>query len=356
MAVVSMKALLETGVHFGHRTRKWNPKMRPYIFTERNGIHILDLQQTIKAIEDAYATVRDMVADGHGILFVGTKRQAQETIARESERCNMPYVNQRWLGGTLTNWVTIRQRIDYLADLEGRRDRGEFNLLSKKEALMMTRKIEKLQQRLGGIRTMLRLPGVIFAVDVTRETTAVREANILGIPLIAMVDTNGDPDTVDYVIPSNDDAIRAIKLIAGIMADAALEGLGLRKDTGEMGEEEPREVYEYDFTNYEGEEVEDETFLGESTLAKLRDGSLDFSDEEEDSRGRGRKRLGEGGDDHGEESDLGKEGDADGGHDGDLDEDKHDDDEDDLGGDKDDDDDDDEDEDDDLDEDDKDED
>jgi small subunit ribosomal protein S2 len=208
MAVVSMKALLETGVHFGHRTRKWNPKMRPYIFTERNGIHILDLQQTIKALEEAYDTVRDTVAGGNSVLFVGTKRQAQETIARESERCHMPYVNQRWLGGTLTNWTTIRQRIEYLDNLEGRQARGEFELLSKKEGLMLTRKIEKLRNRLGGIRTMTRLPGIIFLVDVVRESTAVREANILDIPIVAMVDTNGDPDVIDYIIPSNDDAIR----------------------------------------------------------------------------------------------------------------------------------------------------
>jgi small subunit ribosomal protein S2 len=282
MAVVSMKALLETGVHFGHRTRKWNPKMRPYIFTERNGIHILDLQQTIKALEYTYDVVRDTVADGQLVLFVGTKRQAQETIAREAERCHMPYVNQRWLGGTLTNWSTIHQRIEHLDDLEERQARGEFELLSKKEALMVTRKIEKLRNRLGGIRTMNRLPGIIFLVDVVRESTAVHEANILDIPIVAMVDTNSDPDVIDYVIPSNDDAIRAIKLIASIMADAALEGLGLRKDLAEE-EEEAAEVYEYDFTDYEEEEgVEDEAYLGEATLAKLRSGSLDFEDEEEE--------------------------------------------------------------------------
>jgi small subunit ribosomal protein S2 len=282
MAVVSMKALLETGVHFGHRTRKWNPKMRPYIFTERNGIHILDLQQTIKALEEAYDTVRDTVAGGNSVLFVGTKRQAQETIARESERCHMPYVNQRWLGGTLTNWTTIRQRIEYLDNLEGRQARGEFELLSKKEGLMLTRKIEKLRNRLGGIRTMTRLPGIIFLVDVVRESTAVREANILDIPIVAMVDTNGDPDVIDYIIPSNDDAIRAIKLITSIMADAVLEGAGLRKDMAEEEEGEPSEVYELDFSGFEDEEVADEAYLGEATLAKLRSGSLDFDDEDEE--------------------------------------------------------------------------
>lgn len=269
MAVVTMKQLLETGVHFGHRTRRWNPKMKPYIFTERNGIHILDLQQTIPAIEKAYALTRETVAEGGTLLFVGTKRQAQDTIRQEAERCGMPYVNQRWLGGTLTNWRTIRQRIDDLVNLEARRDRGDFDLLKKREALGLTRKIEKLNHRLGGIREMRRLPDLIFIVDVRRENTAVHEANILGIPVIALVDTNGDPDKIDHIIPSNDDAIRAIKLISSKMADAVLEGMALRK------EYEPVEGLAAML------EDEDEKYLGEATLAKLRAGRLEFDDDGE---------------------------------------------------------------------------
>jgi len=184
-----MKALLETGVHFGHRTRKWNPKMKPYIFTERNGIHIIDLQQTLRSIRDAYELVRDIVADGGTVLFVGTKRQAQETIAREAMRAGMPYVNERWLGGTLTNWRTISQRIEHLKNLERRRDAGEFEFLTKKEALMLEREIENLNIRLGGIRDMKRLPDLLYVVDVFREDTAVREANKLNIPIVAVVDT-----------------------------------------------------------------------------------------------------------------------------------------------------------------------
>ena len=230
MAVVSMKALLETGVHFGHRTRRWNPKMKPYIFTERNGIHILDLQQTILMIDEAYNLVRDTVAGGAAVLFVGTKRQAQDTIAREASRARQPYVNQRWLGGTLTNWQTIRQRIRYLNELESRRDAGEFDLLKKRERLTLEREIEKLTERLGGIREMKGLPELMFVIDVNNEETAVREANILEIPVIAMVDTNCDPDVIDFIIPSNDDAIRAIKLITSKLADAALEGRAMREE------------------------------------------------------------------------------------------------------------------------------
>jgi small subunit ribosomal protein S2 len=284
MSTITMKALLETGVHFGHRTRKWNPKMSRYIFTQRNGIHILDLHQTLKALRETYDLVRDTVSEGGTLLFVGTKRQAQETIAREAQRCGMPYVNERWLGGTLTNWRTIRQRIDHLRTLEARRDRGEFELLTKKEALDLEREIERLKERLGGIRDMNGLPNLIFLVDVQREYTAIHEANILGISVIAMVDTNGDPDTVDYVIPSNDDAIRAIKLIASVMADAVEEGRALRKDMGDA-EEAVGEAYDerYDYQEPEGEEdeVADEEFLGQATLAKLRSGSLHFEGEEE---------------------------------------------------------------------------
>jgi small subunit ribosomal protein S2 len=269
MAVVSMKALLETGVHFGHRTRRWNPKMKPYIFTERNGIHILDLQQTIGLIEDAYNAIRDAVAEGGDVLFVGTKRQAQDTVAREAARAVQPYVNSRWLGGTLTNWRTIRQRINYLQELETRRDAGDFDLLKKTERLRIENEIEKLNLRLGGIRQLRTLPTLLFIIDVNHEQTAVREANILNIPVIGIVDTNSNPDPVDYVIPSNDDAIRAIKLICGKMADAALEGLAMRKETVT---EEITDFERYRYEDFDGmEDVEDEVLLGEYTLAKLRE-------------------------------------------------------------------------------------
>lgn len=269
MAIVSMKALLETGVHFGHRTRRWNPKMKPYIFTERNGIHILDLQQTIGLIEDAYNAIRDAVANGGDVLFVGTKRQAQDTLAREAARGNQPYVNSRWLGGTLTNWRTIRQRINYLLELETRRDAGEFDLLKKTERLRIEKEIEKLNLRLGGIRQLRTLPTLLFVVDVNHEQTAVREANILNIPVVGIVDTNSNPDPIDYVIPSNDDAIRAIKLICGKMADAALEGLAMRKETIT---EEITDFERYRYESFDGmEDVEDEVLLGEYTLAKLRE-------------------------------------------------------------------------------------
>ena len=266
MSVVSMKALLETGVHFGHRTRRWNPKMKPFIFTERNGIHILDLQQTIINIDKAHNMIRDIVADGGEILFVGTKRQAQDTIAREASRSRQPYVNQRWLGGTLTNWKTISQRIGYLDKLEERRDNGELDLLKKKERLRFMREIEKLSVRLGGIRKMRGLPTVLFVVDVNHEETAVKEANKLKIPIIAMVDTNCDPDPIDYIIPANDDAIRAIKLITSKMADGAIEGFAVRE---EMLEEEIEDFDRYDFEDLE--DAGDERLLGEATLAKLRE-------------------------------------------------------------------------------------
>lgn len=280
MAVVSMKALLETGVHFGHRTRRWNPKMKPFIFTERNGIHILDLQQTIVTIESTYNLVRDTTAEGGLVLFVGTKRQAQDTIAREAARASQPYVNQRWLGGTLTNWQTIKQRIDYLDQLEERRDAGEFELLKKKERLQLLREIEKLNSRLGGIRKMQTLPALLFVVDVNYEETAVREANILDIPVIALVDTNCDPDPIDHIIPSNDDAIRAIKLITSKMADAALEGIALRQ---EMLVEEIDDFDAYGQRFEDLEYAEDERLLGEATLAKLREAELSQEAEESQS-------------------------------------------------------------------------
>jgi small subunit ribosomal protein S2 len=271
MSVVSMKAMLETGVHFGHRTRRWNPKMKPYIFTERNGIHILDLQQTIGMIDNIYNIVRDNVSEGGSVLFVGTKRQAQDTISREATRSSQPYVNHRWLGGTLTNWQTIRQRIDYLDTLEKRRDEGEFDLLKKKERLQLTREIDKLSNRLGGIRKMVGLPTLLYVVDVNNEETAVREANILNIPVIALVDTNCDPDPIDYIIPSNDDAIRAIKLITSKTADAALEGQSLHEEML-VDEIEDLESYGLDFEDLD--DAEDERLLGEATLAKLREGGF----------------------------------------------------------------------------------
>ncbi len=269
MAVVSMKALLETGVHFGHRTRRWNPKMKSYIFTERNGVHIIDLQQTITAINKYYNLVRDTVGAGGTMLFVGTKRQAQETIAQEAQRCAMPYVNQRWLGGTLTNWRTIRQRIDYLLNLEARRDRGDFERLTKKEALGLQRQIEKLNNRLGGIREMREIPDLLFVTDVRRETTAVAEANKLGIPILAIVDTNCDPDPIDYVIPANDDAIRAIKLLTSIFADAVLEGVAQRKAY------EPEQALESEAIS-----IEDEKYLSAATLARLKELTFDEQEEE----------------------------------------------------------------------------
>jgi small subunit ribosomal protein S2 len=266
VANVTMKALLEAGVHFGHRTRRWNPKMKTFIFTERNGIHIVDLQQTIARLEDAYNLVRDTVAEGGTLLFVGTKKQAQENLAAAAEGCGMPYVNQRWLGGTLTNWQTIKQRISYLLELEQRRDTGDFERLPKKEALKLEQLIDKLNRRLGGLKNMSRLPDLIFVVDVRREGIAVKEGNILDIPVIAMVDTNCDPDPIDLVIPSNDDAIRAIKLISNLMAEAVNEGLQIRH------------VVQAD------EEVqEDEKYLGAATLAKLRSGEFDFEEEEDES-------------------------------------------------------------------------
>ncbi len=229
MAVISMKALLEAGVHFGHRTRRWNPKMKPYIFTERNGIHIIDLQQTLHRLEEAYALVRDTVRDGGTILFAGTKKQAQETIRQEAERAGMPFVNQRWLGGTLTNYRTIRQRIDYMAGITQRKERGELDRLPKKEVLDIEREMVKLERRIGGLKSMVKPPNILFVSDTHHEELAIKEAHTLGIPIIAMVDTNSDPDPIDYPVPSNDDAIRAIKLIAGKMADAVIEGYRLRE-------------------------------------------------------------------------------------------------------------------------------
>ncbi len=272
--VVSMKALLESGVHFGHRTNKWHPKMKSYIFTERNSIHIIDLQQTVKALNEAYNLVRDTAAKGGTILFVGTKRQAQETILEEAVRCGMPYVTERWLGGTLTNWTTISKRIQELERLERMRDSGEINLLTKKEGLLIEREISRLNTRLSGIRNMNGLPDLLFVVDISREATAIHEANLKDVPVIAMVDTNCDPSNIDYIIPSNDDAIRAIKLMVSKIADAVIEGKAANKDdenfeeartedapVAEAAASRPRVSKE--------EELTDEDLLGEATLAKL---------------------------------------------------------------------------------------
>jgi small subunit ribosomal protein S2 len=268
--VISMKALLESGVHFGHRTNKWHPHMRPYIFTERNGIHIIDLQQTVKSINQAYNVVRDTVMEGGNVLFVGTKRQAQDTVKEEAIRCGMPYVTERWLGGILTNWSTMFQRIQELERLEKLRDTGEISRLTKKEGLLIEREIKRLEIRLSGIRNMKTLPNLLFVVDVSREETAIHEANLVNIPVIALVDTNCDPRGVDYVIPSNDDAIRAIKLLVGKVADAVLEGKGLRKDIPET-EAQPTEaaVAQIKPTISLDEELEEKDLLGEATLAKL---------------------------------------------------------------------------------------
>ena len=224
MAVVTMKQLLESGVHFGHQTRRWNPKMKPYIFTERNGIYIIDLQQTVKLIEKAYDVVRDIGANNGHVLFVGTKKQADESIKDEAVRAGVHYINHRWLGGTLTNWDTIKKRIDYLKELEAMEEDGTFEVLPKNEVSLLMKERDKLDRTLGGIKDMPGIPDALFVVDPRKEYIAVNEANKLGIPVIAMVDTNTDPDNIDYVIPANDDAIRAIKLITSVMADAFIEG------------------------------------------------------------------------------------------------------------------------------------
>ncbi len=277
MANISMKALLESGVHFGHRTNKWDPRMKPFIFTERNGIHILDLQQTVKLANQAYNVIRDTVANGGVVLFVGTKRQAQETVAEEATRCGMPYVTERWMGGMLTNWSTMYKRIQELERLENLRDSGEITRLTKKEGLLIERDITRLSTRLSGARIMKRVPDLLFIVDVGREDSAVREANLLNIPIVALVDTNCNPQDIDYVIPSNDDAIRAIKLLVSKMADAVLEGKAMRKeDEPEQPEGERHEsraksrpsrkpVSEAE----QDESMDEDVLLGEATLAKL---------------------------------------------------------------------------------------
>jgi small subunit ribosomal protein S2 len=274
MAVISMKALLESGVHFGHRTNKWDPRMKPYIFTERNGIHIIDLQQTSKLLSTSYNVVRDAVQNGGTVLFVGTKRQAQETVAEEAARCGMPYVTERWMGGMLTNWSTMHARIQELERLEKMRDNNELERLTKKEGLLIGREITRLTTRLSGTRSMTRRPDLIFIIDVGREESAVHEANLLNIPIVAMVDTNCNPQNIDYVIPSNDDAIRAIKLLVAKIADAVLEGKAMRKE--EDADEKPeqmkaksdRPARKPKVVETE-EELQDDALLGQSTLAKM---------------------------------------------------------------------------------------
>jgi len=242
--VISMKQLLEAGVHFGHQTRRWNPKMAPFIFMDRNGIHIIDLQQTVTRLNDAYKFVEQTASEGGTILFVGTKKQAQEAVAEEAKRCGMYYVNQRWLGGMLTNFQTIQSRIRYLRELETRRDRGDFERLPKKEVQRLTDDMNRLERILGGIKDMRRLPTALFIIDTRKERTAVMEARRLEIPIVALADTNSDPDEMDYPIPANDDAIRAVRLLCAKIADAAVEGrreLDARNKDSEVSEKEGEE-------------------------------------------------------------------------------------------------------------------
>jgi len=252
MSVISMKQLLEAGVHFGHQTRRWNPKMAEYIFTERNGIYIIDLQKTVRKLEEAYFFLRSVVAEGGDILFVGTKKQAQDAIRQEAERCGMFFVNNRWLGGMMTNFKTIRKRIERLNELQKMEADGTFEVLPKKEVIKLKLEMEKLEKNLGGIRELKRAPGALFVVDPRKERIAILEAKKMGIPVVAIVDTNCDPDEVDYVIPGNDDAIRAVKLIAGKMADAVIEARqGEQMDAGTDKDEGAEEVTSDDVTEEE---------------------------------------------------------------------------------------------------------
>jgi len=245
MSIVNMKKLLEAGVHFGHQTRRWNPKMAEYIFTERNGIYIIDLQQTVGLVDKAYNYIKEVVANGQDILFVGTKKQAQESIEKEAKRCGMHFVSQRWLGGMLTNYKTIRKRIDRLHELEEMEESGKYELLPKKEVIQLRHEADKLEKFLGGIKNMNDLPGAMFVVDPKKEENAVKEAKIMGIPVVAIIDTNCDPDEIDVVIPGNDDAIRAIKLLTSVMADAVLEakqGVQLEAEAEAAAEEQSEET------------------------------------------------------------------------------------------------------------------
>ena len=250
---ITMKSLLEAGVHFGHQTRRWNPRMKPFIFTQRNGIHIIDLQKSLRYLDRAMTAVRDIVAEGGEILFVGTKKQAQEAIATEADRCEMSYVNQRWLGGTLTNFVTIRKRIDFMLELENRKELGYFDNMIKKEALKLEERLRRLQKYFGGVRTMKRLPDALFVVDMPKENICVAEARKLGITLVSIIDSDCDPELIDYRVPGNDDAIRSIRLITSRIADGALEGLQQRRA---MAEEKLREEEEARLDAFEDGEVE----------------------------------------------------------------------------------------------------
>lgn len=275
---VKMKELLETGVHFGHRTTKWNPKMREFIFTSRNGIHIIDLQQTLANLNAYYDMIRDLAANGKTVLFVGTKRQAQEIISKEAARCAMPYVNLRWLPGTLTNWRTIKARIETLKKLEKQKAAGEWAKLTKKEALINERKIEKLAERLGGLRDMKTLPQLVIVVDTDREMTAVAEANSLRIPVLGIVDTNSNPDVVDYIIPANDDAMRSLRLLVSALADAAEEGRQMRHKDAPVTTEDDEGDKENAGRYYE-DDASDEELLGEQTLRKLRNSKFSMDEE-----------------------------------------------------------------------------
>jgi small subunit ribosomal protein S2 len=257
MSVISMKQLLEAGVHFGHQTRRWNPKMKRFIFTERNGIYIIDLQKTVKKVEEAYYFIRDIVMENKSVLFVGTKKQAQESIESEAKRCGMYYVSNRWLGGMLTNFKTIRSRVGRLNKIDSMEANGEFDLLPKKEVIKLMHEREKLLKNLGGIREMKEIPGVMFIVDPRKERIAVAEAKALGIPIVSIVDTNCDPDEVDFPIPGNDDAIRAVKLIAAKMADAVLEGKQGEQLVDPEAEEAKEEIAE-EVEEPVAEEVADE--------------------------------------------------------------------------------------------------
>lgn len=241
MAIISMKQLLEAGVHFGHQTRRWNPKMEKYIFTERNGIYIIDLQKTVRKVEEIYGYVKDLAQSGGTLLYVGTKKQAQDSVREEAERCGMFYVNQRWLGGTLTNFATIRKRIERLHDLERMETDGTFDVLPKKEVVLLRKEQARLEKFLGGIKNMKKLPDAVFIIDPRKERIAVAEARKLGIPIIAIVDTNCDPDEIDHIIPGNDDAIRAVRLLSAKLADAVLEG---KQGEQEMEEETDTEQTE----------------------------------------------------------------------------------------------------------------
>jgi small subunit ribosomal protein S2 len=260
MPVVSLAQLLESGVHFGHQTRRWNPKMSPYIYTARNGVHIIDLVQTAQLMEDAYGYLRNASEQGKKVLFVGTKRQAAGIIAQEALRCGSYYVNQRWLGGMLTNWATIKTRVDRLKELERRQETGALDLLPKKEAAVLRRELEKLQKYLGGIKTMRKIPDIVVLVDQRREYNAVQECQKLNIPIVSLLDTNCDPDTVDIPIPANDDAIRSIKLIVGRLADAIYEGRHGQLDAEDPYEdyEEAEEEYDYDESDFPDDEENEE--------------------------------------------------------------------------------------------------